>query len=218
MMAHQSQGERVESLEASLEESNARLREHMAASSRKIKELDEKLLAAENLCAKFLESGRYWRQERSNKQNKLAHAASAASSKIAMPMHGGGRKAQNELGAAGAMQSSPYAPSSTASSAASSTFSSPQFDRRASMNSLNFSSGATGAPMSPPPNINTGGGGSTFNSPAGTLGSPTSAGGGASQQSSRSSFGQRAMASLQSAISGKPKQPETPKDHMSVFF
>ena len=53
MLQHAAQGERVEQLEQALEETNGRLREHMATSARKIKELDEKLLAAENHVAQL---------------------------------------------------------------------------------------------------------------------------------------------------------------------
>lgn len=73
-------------LESALDETSTKLKDLTASSSRKIKELDEKLLAAENLCAKFLESGRYWRQER--QQSKQS------TSKIVMPLHGGGGKAK----------------------------------------------------------------------------------------------------------------------------
>ena len=102
-------------LEVSLEESNSRLKDHMAASSRKIKELDEKLLAAENLCAKFLESGRYWRQERNQKSKTLGAPLSAGSGspsgKIAMPLHGGG-------GASRAAKMDAFGSSSTGGSSA----------------------------------------------------------------------------------------------------
>lgn len=88
-------------LESSLDESNARLKEHLAVSSKKIKELDEKLLAAENLCAKFVESGRYFRQERSQKTGASGGAAgkqaAPSSSKIAMPLHGGGGNAARAM-------------------------------------------------------------------------------------------------------------------------
>ena len=39
-------------LEVALEEANQRLKDHLASSARKTKELEEKLLAAENLCSK----------------------------------------------------------------------------------------------------------------------------------------------------------------------
>lgn len=182
MIQHQAQGERMEQLESSLEESNARLREHMAASSRKIKELDEKLLAAENLCAKFLESGRYWRQERNQKQK-------ATSSKISMPMHGGGGggKARTDGGGSGVMGGG--------GGGSGVAFGSPGA----------FGTGATtpGA-MSPAPS-GPGGGGSSVSSPA-----PASA---SSRLSGGLALGARnAITSIQSAISGKPK------DNMSVFF
>jgi len=212
MMQHQTQGERVESLEQNLEEANARLREHMAASSRKIKELDEKLLAAENLCAKFLESGRYWRNERSQKQNKLA-GASLAASKIAMPMHGGGagaRKLTNDLGEG--LLSSAYGGTTPSG-------------RRDSAIHLPGATIITGAPlpgtMSPPPAGINSAASSTFNSPAAAggasaIGSPVGAGSSTRLSGSFSQSARNAMASLSSAITGKPK--ELPRDHMSTFF
>lgn len=98
----------------------------MASSAKKIKELDEKLLAAENLCAKFLESGRYWRQERNQKKTGSTAAPGASSGKIVMPIHGGKAKPLAAEGAAsnyGAAASSggaggPSAPSSPAPPAA----------------------------------------------------------------------------------------------------
>lgn len=120
-----------------MEDSNSRLKDHIASSTRKIKELDEKLLAAENLCAKFLESGRYWRQER-NAKSKLMTQTST-NSKIVMPMslQGGGKKlpgsptnaASTTNGGTGVLPNSPMAVGTAggaAGGAGGSNFSSPQ--------------------------------------------------------------------------------------------
>ena len=129
-MQHQTQGERVESLEASLEDSNARLKDHISSSTRKIKELDEKLLAAENLCAKFLESGRYWRQERNQKSK-------ATTNKIVMPLMsgGGGSKAKTM----------PSGPAPTPSPALSASSSPPPLQQQSSSSRLSGGGLAAGA-------------------------------------------------------------------------
>jgi len=106
MMQHQTQGERLEALEVALADSHQRLKDHMAASAKKIQEMDSKLVAAEKLCEKLIESGRYWRQERTSKRT---YGSGANHNRIVMPLHGGGKAA-----AAVGVSSPPAAKSSSA--------------------------------------------------------------------------------------------------------
>jgi len=74
-MAHQNQAEHLAQVESSSDELRQKLKESQEEPNRKIRELEEKLRAAESLCSRLLESGRYWQKERKQQMGQ-AQAAS----------------------------------------------------------------------------------------------------------------------------------------------
>ena len=112
-MAHQNSGEHISMLEVLLAESNARLKEAQDAPAARIRELEDKLLAAESLCAKLVESGKFWKAERKANQKGDKQKIKVSAGPVPQVIQGG----KNKAGAA-----DPNAPTQTAKQDAMSMF------------------------------------------------------------------------------------------------
>lgn len=82
-VAHQGQKEYLKKVEVALQTAEGRAKLTAVGPERKIRQLEEKCAAAENLCKKLLESGMYWRAQRKNQES--------VSGKIVIPIKGGGK-------------------------------------------------------------------------------------------------------------------------------